>query len=66
MMAFAQYSRVILVRDIEEDSVTFPKGTRGVIVDARDDGINDLVEINDPTFAVISVPVHDLAPVSAD
>jgi hypothetical protein len=66
MSEFEEYSSVILTRDIEEDGVTYPAGTRGVIVEVRDDGVNYLVEMNDPVFAVITVTVDDLAPVSAD
>jgi hypothetical protein len=61
MTTFEEYSSVILTRDIEEDGVMFPAGTRGVVVEIRDDGVYYLVEINDPPFGVISVCVDDLA-----
>ena len=50
---FPEHSAVLLTRDVHDDGVTFPKGTRGIIVSVHGEGIAYTVEFNDPVFAEI-------------
>jgi hypothetical protein len=70
MSGFSIYSFVTLTRTIERKTasrtVTFPAGTRGMIVHVHADGAAFEVEFEEPTFAVVIVFAADLAPTSAD
>jgi hypothetical protein len=58
--AFAEYSAVTLKRSLIHDNVTFPAGTRGVVVHRHRDGIGYEVEFSRPVEAVLTVMGADL------
>lgn len=58
---FRAYSHVRLIHDVHAGNVTFPAGSRGVIVDCHNDGIGYEVEFETPAFRVLTLTAHDLA-----
>lgn len=59
--AFAEFSVVALRRAVRHRDITFPAGTRGVIVHRHDDGEGYEVEFSQPVQAVLSLTGRDLA-----
>ena len=60
-----EYSFVRLNRPVNAGGVTYPAGSRGVIVHRHDDGIGFEVEFEQPAFRVITLTASDIRPDNA-
>lgn len=58
----AEYSFVRLNRPVTAGEVTYPAGSRGVIVHRHDDGLGYEVEFEQPAFRVITLTASDIQP----
>lgn len=62
---FAEFSPVALKREIVHRGVTFPAGSRGIVVHRHADGIGYEVEFSRPTEAVLTLTSQILTEVRA-
>ena len=59
---FAEYSSVRLNRPVSAGGVTYPAGSRGVIVHRHTDDIGYEVEFEQPAFRVLTLTASDIQP----
>jgi hypothetical protein len=58
--AFAEFTTVALRRQVQYNGVTFPAGSRGVVVHRYKDGIGYEVEFSQPVEMVVTLTGSDL------
>ncbi len=61
-VSLAEYSFVRLNRPVTSGGVTYPTGSRGVIVHRHADGLGYEVEFEQPAFRVITLTASDVQP----